>query len=43
LVDQYAAVWLMQYPDEIVTSSSMKGIVQSPSNRAFDYYAAYKK
>jgi peptide/nickel transport system substrate-binding protein len=43
LVDQYAAIWLMQYPSVSVASPSMKNLVMSPSNRAFDYWQAYKK
>jgi peptide/nickel transport system substrate-binding protein len=43
LVDQDAAVWLMQYPDVIVTDPGMQNVKQRPSERAFDYYAAFKK
>src|SRR5690606_9933004 len=37
LVEQYAGVWLMQFPSVSVISSSMENIVISPSNRSLDY------
>lgn len=42
LVQQYAAVWLMTYPDTLVARAAVKALVMDATDRAFDYWAAYK-
>lgn len=43
LADQYASVWLMNYPAVLVGRSDLKNVTANPFNDTFDYYTAYKQ